>query len=43
MNKFEDREKSFEKKFQIGDLLGNILGVIVAYSLVKIYLFLDKT
>ena len=31
------------RSFQIGDLLGNILGVIVAYSLVKIYLFLDKT
>ena len=31
------------RSFQIGDLLGNILGVIVAYSLVKIYLFFNKT
>ena len=30
------------RSFQIGDLLGNILGVIVAYSVVKIYLFLDN-
>jgi hypothetical protein len=31
------------RSFQMDDLSGNILGVIVAYSLVKIYLFLDKT
>jgi len=31
------------RSFQIGDLLGNILGVIVAYSLLKIYLFLNRT
>ena len=28
------------RSFQIGDLLANILGVIVAYFVVKIYLFL---
>ena len=30
------------RSFQIGDLIGNILGVIVAYSIVKIYLFFNK-
>ena len=30
------------RSFQLGDLIGNILGVIVAYSIVKIYLFLNK-
>ena len=30
------------RSFQLGDLCGNILGVIVAYSVVKIYLFLNK-
>ena len=30
------------RSFQIGDLFGNILGVIVAYSIVKIYLFFNK-
>ena len=29
--------------FQIGDLFGNILGVIVAYFIVKIYLFFNKS
>ena len=28
------------RSFQLADLIGNILGVIVAYSIVKIYLFL---
>ena len=28
--------------FQLSDLIGNILGVIVAYSVVKIYLFFNK-
>ena len=27
------------RSFQLGDLIGNILGVIVAYSAIKIYLF----
>ena len=27
------------RSFQLGDLIGNILGVLVAYFLVKIYLF----
>ena len=27
------------RSFQLGDLIGNILGVIVAYSTIKIYLF----
>ena len=31
------------RSFQIGDLFGNILGVIVAYSVVKIYLFFNKS
>ena len=30
------------RSFQIGDLFGNILGVIVAYYVVKIYLFFIK-
>ena len=30
------------RSFQLGDLIGNILGVIVAYSVVKIYLLFDK-
>ena len=30
------------RSFQLGDLIGNILGVIVAYSIVKIYLFFNK-
>ena len=30
------------RSFQLGDLSGNILGVAVAYSVVKIYLFIDK-
>ena len=30
------------RSFQLGDLVGNILGVAVAYSVVKIYLFFDK-
>ena len=31
------------RSFQIGDLFGNILGVVVAYSVVKIYLFFNKS
>ena len=31
-----------ERSFQLGDLIGNILGVMVAYSAVKIYLFFNK-
>ena len=31
------------RSFQIDDLFGNILGVIVAYSIVKIYLFFNKS
>ena len=31
------------RSFQLGDLVGNILGVAVAYSVVKIYLFLNKS
>ena len=31
------------RSFQLEDLIGNILGVIVAYSLIKIYLFFRKT
>ncbi len=31
------------RAFQIGDLLGNILGVLLAYFLVKIYELLSKT
>ena len=30
------------RSFQLGDLVGNILGVIVAYSVVKIYLYFNK-
>ena len=30
------------RSFQLGDLIGNILGVIVAYSIVKIYIFFNK-
>ena len=30
------------RSFEFNDLVGNILGVIVAYSIVKIYLFLYK-
>ena len=30
------------RSFQLGDLCGNILGVIVAYSVVKIYLLFNK-
>ena len=30
------------RSFQLGDLLGNILGVIFAYSVVKIYLYFKK-
>jgi len=30
------------RSFQLYDLIGNILGVIVAYSAVKIYLFFNK-
>tara|TARA_B100000029_G_C17255492_1_gene844398 strand:- start:72 stop:455 length:384 start_codon:yes stop_codon:yes gene_type:complete len=30
------------RSFQIGDLVGNILGVIFGYFVVKIYLFLKK-
>ena len=30
------------RSFEIGDLIGNILGVIVALSAIKIYLFLNK-
>ena len=31
------------RSFQLGDLVGNILGVMVAYSGVKIYLFFNKS
>ena len=31
------------RSFQLSDLSGNILGVIVAYSVVKIYLFFNKS
>ena len=31
------------RSFQIGDLIGNILGVIVAYCLIKIYLFINRS
>ena len=30
------------RSFQLGDLIGNILGVIVAYFVIKIYLFISK-
>ena len=31
------------RSLQLGDLIANILGVIVAYSVVKIYLFFNKS
>ena len=31
------------RAFQLSDVIGNILGVIVAYSLIKIYLFFRKS
>ena len=31
------------RSLQLGDLIANILGVIVAYSVVKIYLFFSKS
>ena len=31
------------RSFQIADLLGNIFGVTVAYLVIKIYLFIDKS
>ncbi len=31
-----------KRSFQPADLIANILGVIVAYSVVKIYLFFNK-
>ena len=31
------------RSFQLGDLISNILGVIVAYSFLKIYLFFNKS
>ena len=30
------------RSFEIGDLIGNILGIMVAYSAIKIYLFFRK-
>ena len=30
------------RSFQLGDLIGNFLGVLVAYFLVKIYLYFSK-
>ena len=30
------------RSFQLGDLIGNILGVVVACSVLKIYLFFNK-
>ena len=30
------------RSFQLGDLIGNLLGVLVAYFLVKIYLYFNK-
>ena len=30
------------RSFQLGDLIGNILGVTVAYLIIKIYLFVNK-
>ena len=30
------------RSFQLGDLVSNILGVLVAYSVIKIYLFFNK-
>ena len=31
------------RSFQPGDLIGNILGVVVAYLIIKIYLFFNKS
>ena len=31
------------RSFQLGDLIGNILGLIVAYFIIKIYLFFNKS
>ena len=31
-----------KRSFQTGDLLGNIFGVIVAYLIIKIYLYFNK-
>ena len=31
------------RSFQLGDLIGNILGVIVAYFIIKIYLLIRKS
>ena len=31
-----------DRSFQLSDLIGNISGVIVAYSVLKIYLFFNK-
>ena len=31
------------RSFQVADLLGNIFGVMVAYLVIKIYLFFDKS
>ena len=31
------------RAFQLGDLIGNVLGVLVAYFLVKIYLYFNKS
>ena len=31
------------RSFQLSDLIGNILGVLVAYSFTKIYLYFNKT
>ena len=31
------------RSFQLGDLTGNILGVLVAYFVVKIYLYFNKS
>lgn len=30
------------RSFEIGDLIGNILGVVVAYSIIKIYLLFNN-
>jgi len=31
------------RSFQLGDLIGNILGVTVAYLIIKIYLYFNRT
>ena len=31
------------RSFEVGDLIGNILGVVVAYFIIKIYLFFNKS